>query len=119
MKLIKLLADNNPLGTVSQPGALAAFGDVASGGIGHLLNLVFKIIFVGGGIFALFNLVLAGYAFMGAGDDPKRMEAAWGKIWQTALGLVFMAGAFVLAAIFGLLIFGSSSAILNPTIPAL
>jgi hypothetical protein len=74
---------------------------------------------VGGGIYALFNLVLAGYSFLGAGDDPKKVEAAWAKIWQTAIGLLFMAGAFVLAAIFGQLIFGDWSFILDPQIPTL
>ncbi|MCX6705126.1 MAG: hypothetical protein NT162_02200 [Candidatus Woesebacteria bacterium] len=53
---------------------------------------------------------------MSAGDDPKKVAGAWAKIWQTALGLAVAAGALVLAAIFGQLIFGSPTAILNPTI---
>lgn len=107
------------LGNIPVPAPLATFGDPANGGIGNLLNLILKVIMVGGGIYALFNLVLAGYAFMGAGDDPKKMEGAWSKIYQTALGLLFMAGAFVLAAIFGQLIFGQWDFILNPRIPTL
>jgi len=114
-----MLIAQNPFGIITEPKPLSNFGDVANGGIGNLLNVVLKIIFVGGGIYALFNLVLAGYAFMSAGDDPKKMEAAWGKIWQTALGLIFMAGAFVLAAIFGQLIFGNWTYIINPVIPQL
>ncbi len=112
----KLLAQ---LGTVPLPSPLANFGDVSNGGIGKFLNLFLKLLIVGGGVYALFNLVLAGYAFMGAGDDPKKMEAAWAKIWQTAVGLLFMAGAFVLAAIFGKLIFNDYGAILNPAIPTI
>jgi len=121
--MFKLLAQapqaQNALGTVPLPQALSGFGDVTSNGIGNLLNLLLKLIVVGGGVYALFNLVLAGYAFMGAGDDPKKMEGAWGKIWQTAMGLIFMAGAFVLAAIFGQLIFGKWDFILNPTLPTI
>ena len=56
---------------------------------------------------------------MSAGDDPKKVAGAWAKIWQTALGLAFAAGAFVLAALFGQLIFGNPTFILNPTIPTL
>ena len=74
---------------------------------------------VGAGIYAVINLVLAGYAFMSAGDDPKKVEGAWKKIWQTMLGLAFAAGAFTLAAIFGRIIFGKWDALLNPTIPTL
>src|SRR5260221_7080902 len=114
MKLLAVLTD--PFGTVPAPTVLFHFGDVANGGIGNLLNLVIKIIFVGGGIYALFNLLLAGYAFMGAGDDPKKIEGAWGKIWQTAMGLLFMAGDFFLSAIFWELIFNDYVAILNSNI---
>lgn len=113
---MKILAQ---LGTVSPPQAVSGFGDVSQGGIGNFLNLIIKLVIIGGGIYALFNLVLAGYAFMGAGDDPKKMEGAWGKIYQTAIGLLFMAGAFVLAAIFGQLIFGDWNFILNPQIPTI
>jgi hypothetical protein len=112
----KLLAQ---IGNVPLPKELSGFGDVSGGGIGKFLNLILKLIIVGGGIYALFNLVLAGYAFMGAGEDPKKIEAAWAKIWQTALGLVFMAGAFVLAAIFGKLIFNDWGFILNPQVPTI
>lgn len=118
--MMKLLAEN-PLGNVTPPGPLGAGGayDINNGGIGNLLNLILKLLIVGGGIYALFNLVLAGYAFLGAGDDPKKVEGAWARIWQTAIGLLFMAGAFVLAAIFSQLIFGKWDFILNPSIPTL
>jgi hypothetical protein len=118
---MKLLAQNaqNALGKIPLPDELKNFGDVQGGALGKFLQIFIMLIIVGGGIYALFNLVLAGYAFMGAGDDPKKMEGAWAKIWQTAMGLLFMAGAFVLAAIFGQLIFNNPLFILNPTIPAL
>ncbi len=109
----------DPFGTIPIPAPIKRFGGVEGGAIGTFLNLLLKLLIVGGGIYALFNLVLAGYAFMSAGDDPKKVEGAWAKIWQTAIGLLFMAGAFVLAAIFGQLIFGDPNAILNPSIPTL
>jgi len=42
------------------------------------------------------------------------MAAAWAKIWQSMMGLLFIVGSFVLAAIFGYLLFGKASAILMP-----
>lgn len=103
------------IGEVKAPQALEKFGDVDTG-IGKLLNTILQAMVVGAGIYALFNFVLAGYSFLSAGDDPKKVELAWAKIWQTALGLAFAAGAFVLAAIFGYIIFGDVNFILNPQI---
>jgi len=71
------------------------------------------------GVYALFNLIFAGYAFMSAGDDAKKVAGAWAKIWQSLWGLAIAAGAFVLAAIFGQLIFRQWDFILNPQIPTL
>ena len=104
-------------GRIPAPSPLARFGSVSTGGLGTFLNLLLNILVVGGSIYALFNLVLAGYAFMSAGDDPKKVAGAWAKIWQTLLGLAFIAGSFVLAAIFGYILFGSFYAILRPDIP--
>ena len=115
-----LLADiTNPFGTVTAP--TSALSSAASPGeaIGKLIQLAIWILIIGAGIFALFNFILAGYAFLGAEGDPKKIEAAWAKIWQSVLGLAIAAGSLVLAAIFGQLIFGSATAILNQVIPTL
>ncbi|MGB6882369.1 MAG: hypothetical protein WBD86_03695 [Microgenomates group bacterium] len=117
----KLIAQDSPFGPVTLPEEMQDkySGGVEGGAIGTFINLILKTLIVGAGIYALINLVLAGYAFMSAGDDPKKMAGAWAKIWQTLLGLAFAAGAFVLAAIFGQLIFGDPTFILNPSIPTL
>lgn len=86
------------------------------GGLIQFLNNVIRLLIVVGGLFAFLNLILAGYGFLSAGDDPKKMAAAWQKIWQSMMGLLFILGSFVLAAIFGYLLFGDPTAILNPKI---
>lgn len=116
--MINYLAQN-PFGTIPPPSGLEKYSGNPGTAIGTLIQYAVWILIVGAGIYALFNFILAGYAFMSAGDDPKKVEGAWAKIWQTALGLAFAAGAFVLAAIFGQLIFGKWDFIINPTIPTL
>lgn len=111
----KLLAEN-PFGTITPPDSVAKFSDAPASGIGNIIQVVIQVLIVGAGIYALFNFVLAGYAFLSAGDDPKKVAGAWSKIWQSALGLGVAAASFVLAAIFGQLIFGKWDFILNPTI---
>lgn len=98
-----------------QPGEPGQYGDFTSGLTGFLNNLV-RLLIVAGGIWAFINLILAGYGFLGAGDDPKKIEAAWKKIWMSALGLGFILASFLLAAILGHLLFGSTTAILQPKI---
>jgi len=110
---------DNPFGEVRPPGALSRVGTASGGGLGVIIQIFVNILLAAGAVYALFNLILAGYAFLSAGSDSKKIEAAWAKIWQTALGLTFMAGAFVLAAIFGKLIFGNFDALLKPVIPVI
>ena len=109
--------NDSPFGTIKPPEGLERFGTVEGGAIGTFINLLLNILVVAAGIYAVFNLVLAGYGFMSAGDDPKKVAGAWAKIWQTLMGLAFAAGAFVLAAIFGRLLFGDYGALINPSIP--
>ena len=110
------LLANNPFGSIIAPVTPFTTG-TPEGSIGKLIQLVIWILIIGAAIYALFNLVMAGYSFMSAGDDSKKIAGAWAMIWQTMLGLAVAAGAFVLAAIFGQLIFGNPTFILNPIIP--
>ena len=117
--MLNLLADN-PFGIIPPPSGLAGYDSSNPGGaIGTLIQYVIWTLIVGAGIYALFNFIMAGYALMSAGDDTKKVAGAWSKIWQTVLGLAFAAGSFVLAALFGQLIFGDPTFILKPTIPFL
>ena len=106
----------NPFGKVEAPAGLSNYSGDAGTAIGQLVNTLLRTLIVGAAIYALFNLVLAGYAFLSAGDDSKKVAGAWAKIWQTMLGLAVAAGSFVLAAIFGQLIFGQWDFILSPKI---
>lgn len=116
INFFSILLSQNPFGTVTPPESIKRFGSVQEGALGKLLQVTLNILIIVGGIYAVLNLVLAGYAFMSAGDDPKKVAGAWAKIWQTLLGLSFVAGSFVLAAIFGRILFGSYDALLKPTL---
>lgn len=104
-----LIAQENIFGNVLPPTGVS--GDVS--GLPTFVNSIIKTLIAGAGLYALFNLVLAGYAFMSAGDDAKKVAGAWAKIWQTLLGLAIAAGSFVLAAIFGKIIFNDYNALLQ------
>lgn len=94
------------------PQAIDATGKLV--GIISFLNIILKLIFIVAGLFAFFNIVIAGFDFINAGGDPKKVASAWERIWQSVLGLLIIVSSFLLAAIIGLILFKDPSAILNP-----
>jgi hypothetical protein len=109
----------NPFGTVDVPVTNLGTGANPGLAIGKVIQLVINLLIIGAAIYALINLIVAGYSFMSAGGDSKKVADAWARIWQTLLGLTVAAGAFVLAAIFGQLLFNDPGFLLRPTLPAL
>jgi hypothetical protein len=85
-------------------------------GMINLLNNVVRLLIVVGGIYAVLNFILAGFGFIGAGGDPKKIETAWGKIWQSIIGLLIIVASFALAALLSKILFGNAGYILNPKI---
>lgn len=114
-----LISQNNPFGEVALPGGLSRIGSDPGVAFGKLIQFSLRALIVGAGVYSLFNLVLAGYAFLSAGEDSKKVAGAWSQISQTFIGLAVSAGAFVLAAIIGQILFGSPMFLLKPSIPTL
>ena len=92
-------------GTTAGPGGLILF-----------FSNVLRLVFVFAGVYAFINFLLAGFQYMSAGGDTKALGEAWSRIWLSLWGLVIIVGSFALAALFGQLIFGNPTFILNPII---
>jgi hypothetical protein len=71
-------------------------------------------VFVAAVIYAFINFIIAGYQYMTAAGDSKSLSAAWGRIWQSLVGMIFIVGSFAMAALMGQLFFGDPRAILSP-----
>jgi len=107
----------NPFQRMEVPGYAGEIGvEGIDFGLIVFLNNILKLVIVLAGIFAFLNVIIAGYQFMTAMGDPKGITVAWNRIWQSLIGLILIAGSFVLAAIFGWLLFGDATAILQPKI---
>lgn len=99
-------------GTISPPDALSRFGS-GLGGLPVFLSVVLRTMIMGAGLYTLINIILAGYAYLSAGGDSKKIADATAKITQSLIGLLVAAGSFVIAAIVGLLLFGDAGGLLN------
>jgi hypothetical protein len=103
-------------GTIPPPSGISnytpASGDVLAG-LPLFFNNIIKLLIIAAGLYTLLNLIFAGYGFLSAGDDPKKIQGAWSKIWQSLLGLAVTAGSFTLAAIFGKIVFNDWNALLQ------
>ncbi len=113
---MKVLAvDVAPIfGTVQSPLMGTSYGNL--GGVGLFITNIIRLLFVVAGIYALFNFLIAGFEYINAGGDSKKLEKAWSRIWQSLMGLVIMVASFAIASLFGYLIFGPGFSILNPVI---
>ena len=102
------------VGTIENPLQGTAYGGLS--GVGPFITNILRLLFVVAGIYALFNFIIAGYSYINAGGDSKKLDAAWSRIWQSLMGLVIIVGSFAIASLLGLLLFGRADYILNPTV---
>ena len=94
---------------------VTSYGDVGSG-LPEFITNVITVIFAAAGLFAFFNFMIAGFTFITAGGDTKKIESATISINMSLIGLVVMVAAAALTGIVSYLLFGSATAILQPTI---
>lgn len=85
-------------------------------GVGLFISNVLRLFFVVAGIYALFNFIIAGYSYMNAAGDSKKLGDAWNRIWQSLIGLVIIVGSFAIASLVGYLLFNDPMYILNPKV---
>ena len=80
------------------------------------VSMVIQIMILIAGLYALINFILAGYLYLSAGNDSKKISDATAKIWQSILGLLVAAGSVLLASIVSYFLFGDFNTILAPVI---
>lgn len=101
------------IGTIDPPPT--GYGDVGAGLPDFITNVI-TIIFAAAGIFAFFNLMLAGFNYITAGGDEKKIQAATASINMSLIGLVVMVVAAAVTGVVSYLLFGDAGAILSPSI---
>lgn len=102
---------NNPLSTLSKNG----YGSVESG-LPLFISNVTTVILIAGGIYAFFNLIIAGFTYISSSGDSKKLEGVVNSINMSLIGLVIMVSAVVITGIISFVLFGDATLILKPKI---
>lgn len=81
-----------------------------------ILNVALNLVMIVGGMFALFNFIWAGFTYMNAHGDPKRISEVNLRLLFTVIGITVLVLAPVGAAVIGIIVFKDATAILRPKI---
>ncbi len=101
------------LGILGNIGNPTTYTGNAGEGFFLFLSNIFKLAGVIAGIVLIVRLISAGYLYLSAQGDPKKFQQASDMVTQSILGLVIVAGAFIIAGLVGRL---TGIDILNPII---
>jgi type IV secretory pathway VirB2 component (pilin) len=99
-------------GSINNP---TKYASTNGSGLFIFLGNILKLIGTIAGILMVIQIITAGFDYISANGDPKKTEAAWTKIWQSLLGLIIIASAFIIASVVTRL---TGIQILNPVIYA-
>ena len=104
------------LGTIKPPPQFGNTGQYAANptGLIVLLSNLVKFFIVVGGLWAFFNIILAGFTYITAGDNPEELAKASQRLYMSLVGLVVMLASFILASIISYVLYGDATTILNP-----
>lgn len=92
-------------GTIKNPTKyIEKAGESPGQGLFTLISNILKLAGTIAGLFFVVQIIIAGYSFISASGDPKKAELALARIWQSVIGLLIVAGAFVIAAVIGKII---------------
>ncbi|MEA2057011.1 MAG: hypothetical protein U9O78_04910 [Patescibacteria group bacterium] len=112
----KTLAADSDFGTIAQPPGVDKYNQEAEIGIIVFMSNIIRLTTVVAGIWAFINFVLAGWIYLTNADSSDAGQKVSQKMINTLMGLLIVVLAYSIAGLFGLLIFGDATYILNPTI---
>ncbi|MFH2118382.1 MAG: hypothetical protein ABII10_01450 [Candidatus Paceibacterota bacterium] len=105
-------------GTIEAPAGVDRYNAAAEGGIGLIIfvsNLI-RLATVIAGIWVMITFILAGWEYIISSGDSKGVTKAAAMMTNSLIGLALIVGAYTIAAIIGLILFGDATYIINPTL---
>ena len=85
------------IGGITNP--LPKYPSTNGEGLFKFLGNILKFTGTIAGIYMIIQLITAGFTYITSNGDPKMTEKAWTQIWQSIVGMVIIASAFVIASV--------------------
>jgi hypothetical protein len=120
----KLIAQADVFGTIEAPQGVAEYNaPLGEDGIGIFIFMTrfIQLMFVFGGLWVVYNIISAGFIYLGAEGDSKAHTKVKDQITMSVIGLLIIVTSYGFASLIGLIFFNNPNFILEPTIqgPAL
>lgn len=116
--------NSSEIGGVAPPKAILSLNDrtrfSGTGSEGESIGIIMfisnliRVFAIVAGIWAMFNLLMGGYTLITSMSDAGAMEKVKNNITMTVVGLAIIAGAYIIAAVIGAVMFGDPNFILRP-----
>ena len=85
----------------------------------EVISALVRFIVVIAGLFALWQLLTGGLAYISSGGDKGKLTEAQNKITMSLVGLVIIAASFLIIALISKILFGEFNAILAPKLKSI
>ncbi len=108
----KAYAAGDVVGVVTVPDGIPS----EIGKTGDFVSGLVRFIMIVGGVFSLWQFLSGGFQFISSGGDKGKVAEAQQKINMSLIGLVVMTSSFIIVAIASMILYGSPTAILSPSI---
>lgn len=104
------------IGTLTPPESIISnTSDIGTKFFSNVIRLIIAL----AGIWAFFQFILGGFAYITGAGDAKKVSEAQQKFIHAIIGLFIIAISFLLAGVIGLIFFDDPYFILKPTIQTL
>ncbi len=105
----------NVIGTIDLPAGIPKETTQTT----DIISALVRFIVVIAGVFALWQLLTGGLAYIASGGDKGKLTEAQNKITMSLVGLVIIAASFLIIAIVSKVLFGDFGAILAPKLKSI
>jgi hypothetical protein len=113
----QVLADPRAvIGEVDMPAVVGTAGYDQKTGLMQFISNLIKFATVAGGLFVLYNLIMAGFIFISKSGDANAYAQLSEKVTMSIIGLMVIVLSYTIIGLVGLIVFKDATYILSPTI---